>query len=73
MGADKSPRVMCLTTDTSNALHLTLNGLVSLIKFLLKNGFSYVLPGNFQSDRLEGESGIYRQSAGGIIIFHYSK
>ena len=68
MGADKSPhsgRVMCLTTDTSNALHLTLNGLISLIKLLLRNRFSYVLPGNFQSDRLEGEFGIYRQSAGG--------
>ena len=27
---------MCLTQDTRNALHLTLNGVVSLIKLLLK-------------------------------------
>ena len=56
---------MCLTEDTSYALHLTLKGIVALIKLLLTKGFTYVLPGIFQSDRLEGEFGIYRQSAGG--------
>ena len=60
-----SARVMCLTTDTSQALFRTITGLVSLIKLLLLDGFSYVLAGNFQSDRLEGEFGIYRQSSGG--------
>ena len=60
-----SGRVMCLATDTSKALFCTLIGLVSLIKLLLLDGFSYVLAGNFQSDRLEGEFGIYRQSSGG--------
>ena len=58
-------RVMCLTVDTSNALHLILKGIVALIKLLLTKGFTYVLPGIFQSDRLEGEFGIYRHSAGG--------
>ena len=29
---------MCLTQDNSNALHLTLNGVVSLIKLLLNKG-----------------------------------
>ena len=57
-------RVMCLTVDTSNALGVTL-GLIALIKLLLSKGFKYVLPGTFQSDRLEGEFGVYRQSAGG--------
>ena len=60
-----SGRVMYLTADTNKALHLTLHDLVSLIKLLLAKGFSYVLPGNFQNDKLEGEFGIYRQSAGG--------
>ena len=60
-----SGRVMCLTTDTSKALFRTLIGLVSLIKMLILDGFSYVLAGNFQSDRLEGVFGIYRQSSGG--------
>ena len=40
-------------------------GLIALIKLLLSKGFKYVLPGTFQSDRLEGEFGVYRQSAGG--------
>ena len=39
--------------------------LVSLIQTLLDKGFSYVLPGQMQSDRLEGEFGIYRSAAGG--------
>ena len=56
-----SSRVMCLTHDTSNALHLTLNIIVSLIKLLLNKDFNCVLLGSFQSDRLEGESGIFRQ------------
>ena len=58
-------RIMCLTVDTSNAIYVTLKGIVALIKLLLTKGFSYVLPGTFQSDRLEGEFGIYRQSSGG--------
>ena len=58
-------RVMCLTVDTSEALFITLNGISALIKLLLSKGFSYVLPGSYQSDRLEGEFGIFRQSAGG--------
>ena len=61
-----SGRVICLTQDTINALHLILNGTVSLIKLLLLNkAFNNVLPGSFQSDRFEGEFDIYRQSVGG--------
>ena len=58
-------RVMCLTLDTSNVLFVTLQSLVSLIKLLLQKRFGLVMAGNFQSDRLEGEFGIYRQSSGG--------
>ena len=57
---------MCLTKQTSNALSLTLNGMVVLIKTLLsKQGIHYVLSGTMQSDRLEAEFGIYRQLNGG--------
>ena len=58
-------RVMCLTADTSNALVITLEGISELIKLLLSKGFKYVLPGTIQSDRLEGDFGLYRQSSGG--------
>ena len=34
-------RVMCLTADTTQALVVTLKGLVSLMKYLLGKGVSY--------------------------------
>ena len=40
--------VMCLTSDTSNALNVTLTRLVSMIKLLLKS-----FPVHSQSDRLD--------------------
>ena len=40
----------CLTPDTSNALHITLNGIVELIKTFLTKGLSYVLTSEFSSD-----------------------
>ena len=54
---------MCLTQNTSNALHLTLSDKICLIKLLLNKSFNYVLPGSFQSERLEGKFGIYHQAA----------
>ena len=62
-------RVKGLTTDTSNALHVTLNGIVNIVPILLRK-MSYVLTADFQSDRLEGEFGIFRQMSGGN--FHIS-
>ena len=58
-GMDTSPsqynrRVTCLAVDTSNALVVTLEGLIAVIKLLLSKGFKYVLTDTFQSDRLEG-------------------
>ena len=58
-------RIKCLTTDTSNALFVTLNGLADLIPVLLANDFNYVLSGEFQSDAIEGEIGGYRQQSRG--------
>ena len=62
--ASTHTRVMGLTCDTGNALHVTLNGLAALIPELLTK-MRYVLTAELQSDRLEGEFGIYRQSSGG--------
>ena len=59
-------RVNGLTQETSNALHVTLLGMVDLIKTLLSlNHQKYVLPGKIQSDRIEAEFGKYRQSSDG--------
>ena len=60
----KGSRVNYLTSDTSDALCVTLNGLVDLTETLLNPGFSYVLLGKIQSDRIEGEFAIYRQGSG---------
>ena len=69
MNASLNPsltRVMSLTKQTSDALFLTLNGMVDLIRTLLsKPHIHYVLSGTMQSDRLEAEFGIYRQLNGG--------
>lgn len=54
-------RSASLTPETRNALSSTLCGFVHFIRDLLLNrDFEYVLPGHIQSDRLEGEFGIYR-------------
>ena len=60
---EKKRRTM-LTADTSEALSLTLRGIVELTKVLLKQGLSYVVLGEFQSDRIEGKFRFYRQRAG---------
>ena len=44
---------------------LTLRGIVALAKLLLQRGFTYVMLGQVQSDRIEGEFGMYSQKAGG--------
>ena len=58
-------RIKGLTSDTANAFHQTLHAIVHLIKVLSDSGYDYVIPGKIQSDRLEGEFGIYRGSSGG--------
>ena len=69
-------RIRGLTSDTSNALHQTLNGITSLIRNLLHCpdvqlcNDGYVLPGKLQSDRLEAEFGIIRDSSGGNFLIH---
>ena len=63
--ASSHSRVTGLTSDTSNALHLTLLGMCSIVNKLLSKGMKFVLTGHIQSDRLEAEFGIYRQQSGG--------
>ena len=58
-------RIKSLTGDTANAWHVTLLCLVEVTKTLLNLGFSYVLLGKLQSDRLEGEFGKWRGMCGG--------
>ena len=63
--ASSHSRVMGLTSDTSNALHLTLLGMCNIVNKLSSKGMKYILTGHIQSDRLEAEFGIYRQQSGG--------
>ena len=55
MGSSKrGARVRSLTGDTANAanaLHVTLNGLVQIIRKLLSLNIPYLLPGKLQSNR----------------------
>ena len=69
-----SHRVRSLTDDTSNALFLTLTGLVHMTKmFLEKFQFDYVLLGQFQSDPIEGAYGGFRQGSGGNYHISYEQ
>ena len=58
-------RVMCLTSQTSQALSVTLRGIVEVSKTLLRNGVDYVMTGDLNDERLEGEFGIFRGCNGG--------
>ena len=64
----KGKRIRALTSDTANALHVSLNGLVELTKTLLERGMKYVCIGKLQSDNLEGEFGVFRQLSGGNYL-----
>jgi len=58
-------RKECLTHDTKNALVQTMRGLIAVCHYLLtKENFQYILLRELQSDRLEGEFSVYRQSTG---------
>lgn len=58
-------RVMCLTSQTSQALAVSLRGIVEVSKTLLKKGLKYVMTGDLNDERLEGEFGIFRGCNGG--------
>ena len=69
IGGRGASRHNSLTSQTQQAFLQTLAGLVALTTdLLLIHGFSYVLLGQFQSDKLEGEFGVYRQSSGGCYF-----
>ena len=57
------PLLLGLAKNTNNALHITLNGIVKLIRLLLTK-IKHVLTVEFHSDRIEGEFGIYQQLSG---------
>ena len=57
-------RIRRLTGDTENAFYLTLLAMVYIIKKLLDVAFYYVLPGEIQSNHLEGEFSSYHCSSG---------
>lgn len=59
-----SSRKQCFTHDTRKALIQTMYGMIALCTHLLSSGFEYVLLREIQSDRIEGEFGVYRQSTG---------
>ena len=64
----KGKRIRRLTGDTSNAWHVTLNGLIDLVKSLLGLGIKYICLGKMQNDRLEGEFGVIRQMSSGCYL-----
>ena len=58
-------RIKCFTHDTKTAMVQTMEGLKAVCDYLLTDGnFQYVVLRELQSDRLEGEFGVYRQSTG---------
>ena len=58
-------RIRGLTADTT--LHQTLNDFIDLTETLWCE-FRNILPGKIQSNRIEGEFGIYRQSGDGNFL-----
>ena len=58
-------RIESLTHDTKKALVQTTAGQMAVCKHLYSKGFKYVLLRELQSDRVEGEFSVYRQSTGG--------
>jgi hypothetical protein len=59
-------RKATVTTQTRDAFIQTLSGLLHLSKKLLtERSWSFVMLGQFQTDVLEGEFGVFRQMAGG--------
>ena len=53
-----------MTHDTRKALIQTTEGQIALCKHSFTIGFEYVLLRDIQSDRIEGEFSVYRQSTG---------
>ena len=74
MESKYTTRVRSLTDDTRKALHLTLDGLVHMIKMLIRDKeFKYVLTGKFQSDPIEGLYGVFRGDGGGNMYIAYEQ
>jgi len=62
-------RHLQLTSNTSAAFCVTLRGICGIAEYLLSyHNCSYILPGAFQSDELEGEFGINRGMSGSSYL-----
>lgn len=66
--ASGTRRHMCFTHDTKRAIVQTLHGQKDICNFLYGCGFQYVLLRELQSDKIEGEFAIYRQSTGANLL-----
>ena len=51
-------RINSLTADTNNALHMTINGIIHLIRLLLQKNMSYVLTCEFLRDTVRFRQGV---------------
>ena len=73
-GNQGATRIKSFTTITRDSLVQSINGLISLTKKLLEDrACRFVLLGMFQTDPLEGEFGIYRQSSGGNYLIGFEQ
>ena len=61
-------RSRCLTIDTAQAIHHTLNGLVDLSKHLLTDDHDFVMLGEYSNDPLEKAFSKIRQGSGGTYF-----
>jgi len=62
------PDLACFTHDTKRAIVQTINGQKDICRYLFDNGYQYVLLRELQSDKIEGEFAIYRQSTGSNLL-----
>ena len=64
---------MCLTQDTSNALHLTLDGIVSMIKLLLSKDLTTFFQEAFKVIDWKENSEFIVSLQVDVTIFHHNK
>ena len=67
-------QVHCFPDDRHKALYLTLIWIVHMSKmFLTEKNLKYLLSGHFQSNRIEGEFGVFHQVSGGTYYISYEQ
>ena len=73
MNSSCTLRVGSLTSDTREALYLTINGIVNMYRMSLNEKNFNVLLGHFQSDIIEGEFGVFRPNSWGNYYISYEQ